>query len=103
VTNYTPASGLVIAIHPDADVTIGGDTYVFDHNDFTWTFSGGFIVFTSKVGVSIGASQTKKIGLRITRTGGGKGTITASANIVNGSGGENNPPNNLLSNTLIKN
>jgi len=103
VTNYTPASGLVIAIHPDADVTIGGDTYVFDHNDFTWTFSGGFIVFTSKVGVSIGANQTKKIGLRITRTGGGKGTITASANIVNGSGGDNNPPNNLLSNTLIKN
>jgi len=102
VTNYAPASGLVIAIHPDADVTIGGDTYVFDHNDFTWTFSGGFIVFTSKAGVSIPANQTKKIGLRITRTGGGKGTVTTSVNIVNGSGGENNPPNNLLSNTLIK-
>ncbi|MBK6450470.1 MAG: right-handed parallel beta-helix repeat-containing protein [Saprospiraceae bacterium] len=68
-------------------VTILGDNYTLNNNDFDMVSDGLFWKFTSKPAVVIAPGGVLKIGMILSRSGGGKGTQNVSVNIESGTGG----------------
>jgi len=68
-------------------VTILGDIYTLNNNDFDMVSDGLFWKFTSKPTVVIAPGGVLKIGMILSRSGGGKGTQNSSVNIESGTGG----------------
>lgn len=105
ITNYTAVTGLTMTLNPASSVTIDGDVFTLDNNDFTVTTGSSRFLFESKVSpnVSIPSGGVKFIGFILTRTGGSAGTVNNTVTIVNGTGGGETPyPNNTIANTIRK-
>jgi len=101
-TNFL-GGGMSVAQNLNPSVTIFGSTYTLNNADFDMVVEGSLLKFTSKSGVVIPSGQNLKIGMIISRTGGGSGSLSTSVNIVSGTGGgELNPINNNISNLLTK-
>jgi hypothetical protein len=84
-------------------VTILGDIYTLNNNDFDMVSDGLFWKFTSKPTVVIAPGGVLKIGMILSRSGGGKGTQNSSVNIESGTGGgDTSNSNNSLTFIITK-
>ena len=84
-------------------VTILGDIYMLNNNDFDMVSDGLFWKFTSKPTVVIAPGGVLKIGMILSRSGGGKGTQNSSVNIESGTGGgDTSNSNNSLTFIITK-
>ncbi|PQA56091.1 hypothetical protein [Siphonobacter curvatus] len=103
VSRFGSATGLTITLSTASSLTIDGDEFILNNNEFDITTTTGRFSFASKAGVSIPSLGYKNIGFTVTRTGGEPGSTNNTATIINNTGGGETPVNNnTIANPITK-